>query len=160
MKKVKETKKPIAWDFKDKIKKTYSSTWYIALIGVFLGLMSFAYFIIKSWSFMALLVVVLLSIILYINTPAKNIHYTLDRNEIFVNETQYLVSNFKSFGLIQNKTGHHSIILIPKKRFSPALSLDFDDKNGEQIVDFFGYRLPMQKIDRNFIDKIVDKIGL
>ena len=150
----------ISWEFKEEINKSYSNKWYLGLFGIFTALVLIACFLMKSWSFIILLVVILVSVLIYIKTPKKDVKYLISGNEIFIDDAKYLIADYKSFGILKKSGNSHSIVLIPVKRLSPALILDFSEEYGEGIVDFFGARLPMQEVSRNFIDKIVDKTGL
>jgi hypothetical protein len=51
-------------------------------------------------------------------------------------------------------------VFLPKKRFSPSVSIYFPEESGEQIVDILGSILPMEKIKLDFIDRIVRKLKL
>ncbi len=154
-----QTNTPINWQVDHEIKQ-YSSTWYVGLGGVFLGMMFLAVLLMKSWSFASLLVAVLVSVIFYIKKPIGSTRYSLSGSELFIDDNRYELNSFKAFGLIKNSNGLHNLILLPTKRFMPALTLDLPEAEGERVVDFFGARLPMQKLELNFIDKIVQKIGL
>jgi hypothetical protein len=55
---------------------------------------------------------------------------------------------------------HHSIMLIPTKRFSPGVSVYFPEEVGEQIVDILGQRLPMENLKLDVIDIVVRKLRL
>lgn len=154
-----QTNTPINWQVDHEIKQ-YSSTWYVGLGGVFLGMMFLAVLLMKSWSFASLLVAVLVSVIFYIKKPIGSTRYSLSGSELFIDDNRYELNSFKAFGLIKNQNGLHNLVLLPTKRFMPALTLDLPESEGEKVVDFFGARLPMQKLELNFIDKIVQKIGL
>lgn len=154
-----QSSEPINWQV-DHVIKQYSSTWYVGLGGAFLAMMFIAVILLESWSFAALLVAVLVSIIFYIKKPISNTKYSLSGSELFIDDNRYELNSFKAFGLIKNSNGLHNLILLPTKRFMPALTLDLPEAEGERVVDFFGARLPMQKLELNFIDKIVQKIGL
>ena len=60
----------------------------------------------------------------------------------------------KSFGVL-NEENHYSIVLIPKQRFGARMTVFFPETEGEQIVDFFGERLPMEEVKLDLIDKLV-----
>jgi len=55
---------------------------------------------------------------------------------------------------------HHSIMLIPIKRFAPGVSVYFPEEVGEKIVDILGARLPMEILKLDAIDLIVRKLRL
>ena len=66
----------------------------------------------------------------------------------------YVFSDFRSFGVL-NEDNHYSIVLIPKKRFAPRVTVYFPETEGEQIVDVFGARLPMEPVKLDLLDKLV-----
>ena len=51
--------------------------------------------------------------------------------------------------------GSFAIVLTPRKRFSPRVTVYFPQENGEAIVDAFGARLPMEEVKLDLLDKIV-----
>lgn len=149
----------ITWEFKEQVNTKFSTTWYVGMAVGFLILMALAIFVMKAWTFAVLLIVLAISLVVYIRRPARTIKYLLDKDEIFIDDNRRKVSDFKAFGLIQNSR-QLSIILIPTKRFAPGVILDFTEDKGEEIVDFFGARLPMQEIQPNFVDNIINRLGL
>ena len=74
-------------------------------------------------------------------------------------ERLYHFDEFKAFGLIQDGD-HHSIMLIPRKRFAPGVSVYFPEDAGERIVDILGQRLPMETLKLDVVDVIVRKLRL
>ena len=54
----------------------------------------------------------------------------------------------------------YSIVFIPKKRFSPSVSIYFSKEEGEKITDIIGSRLPMEEIKHDLIDSIIRKTRL
>ena len=153
-------KQIIEWHFGADKKYEFSTRWYALMTLVLLALLALAIFVIKSWTFVALLLISSLALVLYIRRPSIDIKYKLDGNEITIDTKSYALDAYKAFGVIQNLSGSHKIILLPTKRFAPALELDISDTDGEVVVDFLGARLPMKKIESNFIDNIVQRIGL
>ena len=67
--------------------------------------------------------------------------------------------DFKAFGLL-HEDGHNSIMLIPVKRFSPAVSVYFPEDAGEAIVDMLGARLPMRELKLDIMDKLIRRLRL
>jgi hypothetical protein len=53
-----------------------------------------------------------------------------------------------------------AIVLMPRKRFSLAVTVYFPEAKGEEIVDVFGARLPMETVKLDLIDKIVRKLRM
>ena len=46
-------------------------------------------------------------------------------------------------------------MLIPRKRFGARVTVYFPEAQGEQIVDMFGERLPMEQVKLDVLDKLV-----
>lgn len=154
------SKESINWKFGGGAKREFSSKWYLGMVVGFLALLALAIFLIKSWSFVALLVVSVLALVVFIRRPNEAVHYSLTPDGVSVDGTNRSYDNFKAFGVIKNLNGSFKIVLIPTKRLSPALEVDINSEDGEKIVDFLGARLPMKEVELNFIDQIVQRIGL
>ncbi len=154
------SKESINWQNGGNTKREFSSKWYLAMVVGFVALVALAIFLIKSWSFVVLLVVAALALVVFIKKPSQATHYSLSSDGVSVDGVNRPFDQFKSFGVVDNLNGSHRIILIPVKRFSPALEIDFSEADGEKIVDFLGARMPMKEVKLNFIDSIVQRIGL
>ena len=66
----------------------------------------------------------------------------------------YDYSEYRAFGVLQEE-GNFAIVLTPRKRFSPRVTVYFPEERGEEIVDAFGARLPMEEVREDFLDKLV-----
>ena len=49
-----------------------------------------------------------------------------------------------------------AIVLIPRKKLSPSVKVYFPENKGEEIVDMFGMRLPMEEVKQDLLDKLVE----
>ncbi len=149
----------IAWDYQEE-KKHHSKNWYLVLGLAFVAMIAVALFLLKDILFTVVLVVLIIALIFYLRRSDFSIKYALSKEHIYIDSKAYPFDEFKSFGLQKNLNQSFTIILIPHKRFGQGLSLNFPDELGEEIVDFIGAILPMQKIELNLIDQIIQKIGL
>lgn len=149
----------INWQFIPR-KHNFSGKWYVGMFLGFLILLALAIFLIKSWSFVVLLLVSVLALAVFIRRPNKPIHYSLTPDEISIDGISRPFDDFKSFGVATNLDGTFKIVFTPTKRLAPALEVDINTEDGEKIVDFLGVRLPMKEVELNFIDQIVQRLGL
>ncbi|NTW61911.1 hypothetical protein HGB25_00640 [Candidatus Saccharibacteria bacterium] len=156
----KDDSAPVHWSANEYVHQEKNGLWFI-LFGLFvLGLIALDLFILKSFTFSALVIVMAVALIIYIRRPPKAIDYTLSGDQgLYIGEKLYHFSEFKSFGLI-NDDGQHSIMLIPTKRFAPGVSVYFPEDAGEKIVDILGTRLPMEQLKLDYFDIIVRKLRL
>jgi len=155
---VKDT--PVTWTAQEYIHLDKSPLWFIIFVVVVLGFIAVDVFLLHSWTFSLLVVVMAVAVIIYTRRPPRTLTYGLSGKQgLYVGEHLYHFDDFKSFGIIEDD-GHHSILLIPRKRFAPGVSVYFPEASGEQIVDILGQRLPMENLKLDIIDVLVRKLRL
>ena len=110
--------------------------------------------VLKWWTFTALVVFSAVALIIYSVRPPRKLHYSLSSKGISEGSNLYNYEDFKSFGVLEDG-GSFAIVLTPRKRFSPRVTVYFPQENGEAIVDAFGARLPMEEVKLDLLDKIV-----
>jgi len=151
---------PVHWSANEYIHEEKNGLWFVIFVIVALGFIAVDIFLLKSYTFSILVVVMAIALIVYSRRPPRLIEYTLSGDQgLYVGDKLYHFSEFKAFGLIKDRE-HHSIMLIPTKRFSPGVSVYFPEEVGEQIVDILGARLPMETLKLDTIDIIVRKLRL
>lgn len=151
---------PITWTAQEYVHLDRSPLWFIAFSVVVLGLIALSIFVFNAWSFAVLVVVMAIALIVYIRRPPRMLTYALSPIQgLYVGERLYTFDEFKAFGLIQDE-GNYSIMLIPRKRFAPGVSVFFPNDAGERIVDILGQRLPMENLKLDIVDIIVRKLRL
>lgn len=151
---------PITWSAQEYVHLDRSPLWFVLFAVVVLGLVAFDFFLLKSWTFSALVVVMAVALVIYVRRPPRTLTYGLSPKQgLYVGERLYAYDEFKAFGLIRDGE-HHSIMLIPRKRFAPGVSVYFPDDAGERIVDILGQRLPMETLKLDAVDLIVRKLRL
>lgn len=150
----------ITWSAQEYIHPDKTPGWYFLFGFVALALIAVDIFLLQSWTFSALVVVMTIAIIVYIRRPARTLTYALSASQgLYVGEQLHSFDDFKSFGLI-TADGSNSIMLVPRKRFAPGVSVYFPTEAGEQIVDILGSRLPMEELKLDLVDIVVRKLRL
>ena len=144
----------VAWEGQEYVTHSKNSGWYAGLIAIGLVLVGLSV-LLKWWTFTALVVVSVLALIVYAVRPPRKIHYSLSSAGLDEGDHHYSFEDFQSFGLLQDGK-HFAIVLRPKKRFSPSVTVYFPENQGEQIVDMFGLRLPMEEVKLDILDRIVN----
>lgn len=149
---------PIQWAAHEYVHLEKGAGWMAIFVVVVAGLIAVDVFLLQSWTFSVLVVVMAVAVVVYIRRPPRDIQYTLSGKQgLYIGERQYHFGEFKAFGLIKDGD-HHSLMLIPVKRFAPGVSVYFPEEVGEQIVDIFGARLPMEELKLDAIDLLVRKL--
>lgn len=150
----------ITWSAEEYIHPDKTPIWYFLFGFIVLGFVAIDIFLLKSWTFSALMIVMAVATIVYIRRPARTLTYALSSTQgLYVGQELHPFEDFKSFGLI-DADGTNSIMLMPVKRFSPGVSVYFPTEAGEQIVDILSSRLPMEELKLDLFDVIVRKLRL
>lgn len=143
----------ITWEAEEYIVRDKTRGWYIGLVAVGLVLVGLAV-LLKAWTFTLVIVLSVVALMIYTMRPPRQIKYTLDNEGLTEEQTKHSFDEFKSFG-VMNENGHFSIVLTPRKRFSPRMRVFFPESQGEEIVDAFGKRLPMENVELDLLDKLI-----
>jgi ABC-type multidrug transport system fused ATPase/permease subunit len=151
---------PVTWSASEYIHGEKNALWYVLFAVVIVGLIALDVFVLKSWTFSILVIVMAFAVVIYARRPPRTIQYTLSAKQgLYIGERLYNLAEYKAFGLIRDGE-HHSIMLIPVKRFAAGVSVYFPEEAGEQIVDILGARLPMQTLKLDIIDVVVRRLRL
>ncbi len=151
---------PVTWSAQEYVHLDKGPVWFIVLVLIALALIATDVFFLQSWTFSLLVVVMFVALIVYIRRPPRTLTYAISPAQgLYVGERLYPFDEFKAFGVIEQE-GHHSILLIPRKRFGMGVSVFFPEEAGEQIVDLLGQQLPMESLKLDVVDKIVHSLRL
>lgn len=143
----------VNWEAYEYVTRDKHAGWYIGLAIIGIGLSALAIWL-GQWTFLALVIVSVFALVVYTMRPPRMLHYSLSNKGLSEGNKLYSFKEFKSFGVL-SEGKHFSIVLIPKKRFSAKVSVYFPEAQGEQIVDMFGERLPMEQVKPDLLDKLV-----
>ncbi|MBR0480700.1 hypothetical protein IJJ46_02670 [Candidatus Saccharibacteria bacterium] len=144
----------IKWEAEEYVQHEKHGGWYaglaiVAIIGAVIT------FLVGLWSFSLLIIVSAVALVVYSIRPPRTLKYKLTSKGLSEGTKLYAFDDFRAFSIRQ--TGEHfAIVLIPRKRFGARVTVFFPEKQGEQIVDIFGSRLPMEDLKLDLLDKIVE----
>ena len=151
---------PVHWAASEYIKQEKNTVWFIISAVVAVGLILLDIFLLKSYTFSVLVVVMAIALIVLSRRPPTDVNYTLSPSQgIYVGEALHSYEEFKSFGVI-NDNGNNFIKLIPVKRFGLGVSVYFPVELGEVIVDILGSRLPMEDLKLYVFYAVIRKLRL
>ena len=149
----------IRWQASEFIHHERPPLWYVVLTVVVLGLIAVAVFLLHSITFAVLVPVMAAALIVYTRRPPAAVQYTLSRKGVHINDKLVAYDLFRAFSIVSHD-GHHSIILIPRKRFAISETLYFPEEAGEAIVDMLAARLPMKDAKPDIFDRIISKLKM
>ena len=145
---------PVSWEAEEYISKDHNSLWYLGLFVIAAGLSALAIYF-SGWTFLALIIVSVITILVFSLRPPRKIKYTLDNEGLIEEGRKHPYEEFRAFGIVKEEK-HYSAVLIPQKRFGISVKVYFPKGSGEEIVDMLGNHLPMEEIKPDFLDKIVN----
>ena len=143
----------ISWEAQEYVVRDKNTWWYVGLVAIALLLSALAIWI-QAWTFLAVVILSAIALIVYAMRPPRILRYSLSNKGLSEGEKLYAYDEFKAFGIL-HEDNHFAIVLTPRKRFSPRLTVYFPENKGEVIVDVFGERLPMEEVKLDFVDKLI-----
>lgn len=147
----------LSWEASEYIHHAKSPLWFAGFVAIMLVLLAVAYFLTHAWTFVILVVVMSVAIGVFATRPPRTLHYALTDTGIQIENSGYHYSDFRAFGII-NDGPLYSVMLIPTKRFMPAVNIYFAENDGEKIVDILGTRLPMEELHLDIVDQLVRRL--
>lgn len=143
----------ISWSAEEYVLRDKTAWWYVGLVAVALVLGGVSIWF-DAWTFLAVVVLGVIALVVYTIRPPRIMSYALNNEGLHEGDKFYPYTDFKSFGILQ-EGGHFAIVLTPRKRFAPRVTVYFPEVQGEAIVDAFGARLPMEEVKFDMIDKLI-----
>lgn len=143
----------ISWEAEEYIVRDKTSWWYVGLVAVGLLLSALAIWL-QAWTFLAVIVLSIVALIIYTLRPPRIMRYTLTDSGLTEGEKTYSYEDYKSFGIL-HEGDNFAIVLTPRKRFAGRVTVYFPEIQGEEIVDAFGMRLPMEEVKLDLLDKLI-----
>jgi len=147
----------LTWEASEFVHHEKSGMWFLALLAVAVVLLVVDYVVIQSWTFAILIVVMALAAAVITRRPPRTLTCSLSAKGIRIDQKLFSYHDFRAFGVVK-ESAFYSVRLIPHRRFMPMVSVFFPTELGEQIVDVLGSNLPMEKIEPDPVDKLVEKI--
>lgn len=144
----------VRWQATEYIQRDKDTMWFVWFAVVVVALIIIALFIIRSITFAILIPVMAAALIVYVRRPPVIYDYMLSRQGLHINDRLYSFGEFKEFGLIKDDD-EHAVLLVPRKRFQPGVTVYFPEEAGEAVVDLLAARLPMHEIKLDPIDRLI-----
>ena len=145
----------VRWQAAEYVQRDKDRIWYVWFAVITIVFILIAIFLIKSLTF-AVLIPVMAAALFVVNVmrPPNVYDYTLSRQGLHINDRLYSFADFKEFGLVKDDD-QHSIMLVPRKRLKPGVTVYFPEEAGEAIVDMLAARLPMHEVTLDPIDRLI-----
>ncbi len=143
----------ISWEAGEYVVRDKTGWWYVGLVAFVIVLCGVAV-LLQWWTFLVVILLGAVALVIYTVRPPRIIHYSLTKKGLTEDNIFHSFDDFKSFGFLQ-ENGHFAIVLTPRKRFSPRVTVYFPESQGEAIIDALGVRLPMEEVNMDLLDKLI-----
>lgn len=148
----------VQWQASEYIQRERGGLWLAVFMLIAVIMVSVAVYV-KAWTFVILIPVMALAVVLYTRRPPRMLNCALTTQGLHINDQLFPYSNYKGFALVHG-LDQYTIALIPRRRFSPGVSVGFPDEVGEAVIDTLAARLPMQEFSPDLVDRIIHKLRL
>ena len=154
-----EAFEPVSWEASEYIHHERDTVWGIAFVAVTIVLLTLAVFVMKSYTFAALILVMAAALGIYAKRPPHVLKYELSSQGFRIGQKFYSFNDFRSFGILHDGA-LYSVLLFPTARFAPTSHVYFPEGNGEEIVDILASYLPMEDVHFDMVDSLLRRLRL
>ena len=148
----------LKWNSKTSINSDRNKVWYLGLILVFTAV-AVAFFLFTHDIILSVIILMSGVLISYYGIkPPRAISYEMDDSKILINNKAYNLSSYKYYYINQRQHGG-SASLVPLKRLSPSIDLNYDTDNEEKVISKLSNSLPLNQRDTDIFDSILRFIG-
>jgi len=146
----------VDWEASEYIHHDKGALWIVCLIAAAAVLVAIAVWL-QIWTFAVLIVIMAVAMGVFAFRPPRVLHYKLTSDGLTVDDKVYNLADFRAFGII-SEGAFYTIMLLPAKRFMPAVNVFFAEQDGEKIVDILGVRLPMEQLHLDMVDRLMRQL--
>jgi hypothetical protein len=148
----------ISWTASEYIAHQKSTGWFMAL-GLVTILFAVLVYFVTSRDILSVIVIVLAAIVfgIYAGKRPKEQQYAVSPAGISIGPKTYSFDQLRTFAIV-DEGAFSSIMFLPMKRFMPPLSIYYDPKDEENIVNVLSNYLPMDAQKRDIVDNLMRKI--
>ena len=147
----------ISWTASEFISHEKSTGWYLALgLASVLGAI-IVFTIFRDWVTTSVILMAGLALGVYGGWRPKQQQYGLTASGLSVGQRFFAYEDFRSFSVV-DEGAFTSIQFTPLKRFGTPVSIYYDPKDEEAILNLLSVRLPMEETHADAVDRLMKRI--
>lgn len=147
----------ISWTASEFIAHQKSGGWYGLLTLGAIATAVIVWFVTKDLVSSIVILFAALALGVYGRRQPRELTYNLDVGGLTIAQKYYPYAGFRSFA-VMTEGAVTSIVFMPLKRFQPLISIYYDPKDEEAIVDLLSDRLPMEERQQDALERLMWRI--
>jgi hypothetical protein len=147
----------VSWTASEYIAHPKGPTWFIGY-GLALAALGTIIFLITGDKIAPIMIGIMGILFgIFAGRQPQTLSYTLDHHGVQLGPKLYTFESFKSFSVIP-EGATRSILLMPLRRFMPAVSFHYAPEDEDKIINILGSYLPHEDRQPDLIDQLMRKI--
>ncbi len=152
-----QTTQPVTWNASEFIAHTKGLSWFAALgIGLFV-FTALIYFISRDIFASVMIAVAGITFGVFAARPPRVLEYSVDARGINIGQKSYTYSDFKSFAVVEDGP-LPAVMLLPLKRFLPPITVFYEPKQEDAILNVIADYLPHEEKQPDVVDRLMSRI--
>jgi len=151
-----QNKGVVSWEASEFLHHEKQSTWFIGLFLISAGLAVGMYFLVDIFA-SAIVLMLMVVIMMYGQRKPRTLEFSISDQFITIDVNNYPIGAFKSFSI--ERTGAFGTInFYPIKRFLPPITMYYQEKDEQRIMDVLGGKLPQVDHSPDIFDRLSTKL--
>jgi hypothetical protein len=147
----------VAWTASEFLAHQKNGGWYMILTGGAVVTSVLIYFLTRDMISSAVILMVAALLGAAAARKPRTLSYQLTNQGLHIGPKLYPYNDFKAFSVI-NEGAINSILLLPMKRFLPAVTVYYAPEDEQKILDVLSQALPYEQRDQDPIDRFMQRI--
>ncbi|MDB5160810.1 MAG: hypothetical protein JWO96_190 [Candidatus Saccharibacteria bacterium] len=143
----------INWTASEYIDHQRGVLWYLILVAGTVVLAGIIYLVTKDKMATGIVVILGLIVASVARWKPQQVDYRLSAKGLHIREKFYPSSLFRSYAIL-HEGELSSLTFTPVKKFSPPISVFFDEQDEERIMELLGEHLPMEEGRTDRVDRL------
>lgn len=150
-------KSTVNWTASEYIDHAKSPAWF-AMAGIGIVVLSIVvYFLLKDIVTPVLLAIAGMTVAVFAGRKPRVVQYAISPSGIQIDQRLHGFNDFKSFALTESGP-LPAILLTPLKRFLPPITIFYDPKEEDTIIDALADYLPYEDKEPDAVDRFMSRI--
>lgn len=148
---------PVTWTASEYVDHGKGASWFVLFGLGLVALVGLIYFFSKDILATILVGVAGLMFGIFAARPPRVLTYVIDNHGITIGERHHPFNELKSFTLLE-EGGLPSLMILPLKRFMPPITIFFDPRDEDKIIDALALHLPHEDKEPDLVDRLMSHI--